>query len=71
VFFCNILRMFGLADITTAGDVAALPLNQDQFNRMLVVAERALPLLAAFDIVYPLEFLLVTNVKLLVIHRLY
>jgi hypothetical protein len=33
--------------------------------------DSAWPLLASFDIFYPLDFLLVTNVKLLFIHRIY
>ena len=63
--------MFGLASIVLAGDVSTVPLNPDQLSRILFVAENALPLLAAFDIIYPVEFLVVTNVKLLVIHRMY
>ena len=63
--------MLGLSSIVAAGDISAVPSNPDQLNRVLTVAQQAPPLFSAFDIIYPIEFLLVTNVKLLVTHRLY
>jgi hypothetical protein len=37
----------------------------------VIVEGQVFPLIAAFDVCYPLEFLLITNLKLLVAHRFY
>ena len=46
--------------------------NRPSFPRAQVIVEgQVFPLIAAFDVCYPLEFLLITNLKLLVAHRFY
>jgi hypothetical protein len=68
------MKRFGTVAVATAGEPSiASSANPSTINRTLsiLVNDSAFPLLAVFDILYPLDFLLVTNVKLLFIHRIY
>jgi hypothetical protein len=66
--------MFAETAVAIAGDPSVhSPTNPTSLNRTLntLVDMRVFTLFATFDIFYPLDFLFVTNVKLLVIHRFY
>ena len=70
-FLC---QMYGNIAVARAGEpTVASSSNPTTVNRTIavLVEAQAFPLLAAFDVLYPLEFFLVTNVKLLFIHRFY
>jgi hypothetical protein len=71
-FLCS---MYGEAAVARA-DQHLVPstsnLTAGLKRSLFVLSEdRAWPLMASYDIFYPLDFLLVTNVKLLFIHRIY
>jgi hypothetical protein len=70
-FLC---QMYGNLAVAKAGEpTVTSSSNPTTVNRTIavLVEAQAFPLLAAFDVFYPLEFFLVTNVKLLFIHRFY
>jgi hypothetical protein len=45
------------------------PKSLIQMRAQIIVEQQVFPFIAVFDICYPLEFLLITNLKLLVLHR--